>query len=291
MINYDEPLSRPPSEAESLIIQATLGCSHNRCTFCSMYKTKKYKVKSLDEISSDIESVKIYPGIRRVFLADGDALSLETSFLIKILRKLKDTFPKLRRISIYGNTGNILSKSDKELLLLKEAGLSIVYLGFETGSDILLKKIDKGITAEEHILGANRLKASGIDLSATLINGLGGKELSDEHVLKSAELINRTAPKYLSTLSLIIPPECRKRFESAFETGFSPQDDFGMMKEEKLLIQNIDTDKRIIFRSNHASNALALSGTLPAAAEDIIRKIDAALKGDVFIRPAWFRGL
>ena len=291
MIEYNEPLYRPPSEGESLIIQATYGCSHNRCTFCSMYKSKQYTERSFEDISADIDSAGIYPDIRRVFLADGDALALDTSSLLKIFRKLKDTFPRLRRISIYGNTGNILSKTDAELLSLREAGLSIVYLGFETGSDLLLKKINKGVTAAQHIEGAKRLKASGIDMSATLVNGLGGKELWKEHVLKSAELINRTAPKYLSTLSLIIPPECRKRFISAFENGFTPQDDYGMLEEEKLLIRNINTEDRIIFRSNHVSNALALSGTLPAAGDDIIARIDAALKGDFPVRPLWFRGL
>ena len=291
MISYNEPLYRPPSEAESLIIQATLGCSHNACTFCSMYKSKKYTERSFDDISADIDSMASYPEIRRVFLADGDALALDTESLIKIFSRLKDTFPKLRRISIYGNTGNILSKSDQELTSLHEAGLKIIYLGFETGSDLLLKKIAKGVTMKEHALASERIKASGMDLSATLINGLGGKELWKEHVLKSAELINLTAPKYLSTLSLIIPPECRKRFISPFENGFTEQDDRGMLEEEKLLIQNINTSERIIFRSNHASNALALSGTLPAANADLINKIDMALKGEGVIRPVWFRGL
>ena len=291
MILYNEPLYRPPSEAESLIIQATYGCSHNRCTFCSMYKSKRYTERSIDDISADIDSVSMYQDIRRVFIADGDALALDTLFLVNIFRKLKNTFPKLRRISVYGNTGNILSKTDEELTLLKKSGLSIVYLGFETGSDLLLEKIDKGVTSDEHIYGANRLKAAGIDLSATLINGLGGKELQEEHVLKSSELINKTAPKYLSTLSLIIPPECRKRFISYFGSGFIPQDDLGMLEEEKLLLNNINTEERIIFRSNHVSNALALSGTLPGAKKDLIAKIDSALNGDLPVRPAWFRGL
>ena len=290
-MQYNEPLYRPPSEAESLIIQAAYGCSHNRCTFCSMYKSKRYTERSFEDISADIDSVKMYPDIRRVFIADGDPLALDTSLLIKIFRKLKDTFTGLRRISMYGNTGNILAKTDDELSLLKEAGLSIVYLGFETGSDILLKKIDKGVTSEDHAEAANRLKASGIDLSATLINGLGGKALMEEHVIKSAELINRTAPKFLSTLSLIIPPECRKRFLSFFEEGFKAQDDYGMLEEEKMLLSSINTEKRIIFRSNHVSNALALSGTLPAAKNDLIAKINAALKGDLPVRPVWFRGL
>ena len=291
MIIYDEPLYRPPSEADSLIIQATLGCSHNRCTFCSMYKSKKYKKRSFEDIEKDIYAFSQYNDLRRIFLADGDALTLDTDYLIKIFRKLKSTFPRLRRISLYGNTGNVLNKKDKELRRLKEEGLSIVYLGFETGSDFLLEKINKGVGMKDHVSASNRLKSSGIDVSATLINGMGGREYWEDHVEKSAELINLTSPKYLSTLSLIIPPDCRKGFLKAFDNSFTEQNDIGMLEEEKNLLNLITTRERIIFRSNHASNALPLSGTLPAARTDLISKIESALSGNAFIRPLWLRGL
>ncbi len=256
-----------------------------------MYKSKKYRERSFKDIESEIESLKKYSDLRRVFLGDGDALALGTDKLIRIFRKLKNTFPRLRRISLYGNTGNVLGKSDEELDILKEEGLSIVYLGFETGSDFILEKICKGVKQEDHVNAANRLKNAGIDVSVTLINGMGGREFSEEHVLKSAQLINRTSPKYLSTLSLIIPPDCRKRFMSGFDGNFTEQDDIGMLEEEKLLISRIEATDRIIFRSNHASNALPLSGTLPAAKDDLIKRIEAALSGNSFIRPFWLRGL
>ena len=143
MIDYDEPLFRPPSEADSLIIQATLGCSHNKCTFCSMYKTKQYTEKSYEDIAGEIEALSPYTEVRRVFIADGDALALNTALLLKIFTKLKETFPKLRRISIYANTENILNKTDDELESLSRGGLSLIYIGFESGSNLILEKIKK----------------------------------------------------------------------------------------------------------------------------------------------------
>ncbi len=252
---------------------------------------KKYRERTFAEVERDIDAFISYPDIRRVFLGDGDALALDTEKLIKIFRKLKITFPRLRRISLYGNTINVLNKTDEELQRLKEEGLSIVYLGFETGSDFLLDKIKKWVHMKDHVSAANRLKSTGIDVSATLINGMGGREHWKEHVEKSAELINLTSPKYLSTLSLIIPPDCRKGFLKSFDNNFTEQDDFGMLAEEKELLSLINTKERIIFRSNHASNALPLSGTLPSAKNDLISKIEKALSGDVFIRPHWIRDL
>lgn len=292
MINYDEPLYRPPSEAESLIIQATLGCSHNRCTFCSMYKTKKYIEKSYEQVASEIESVSTYSeSVRRVFIADGDALALDTALLLKIFNKLKRTFPKLRRISIYANTLNIMRKTDDELESLSRGGLSIAYLGLESGSDLILKKINKEVSNEEQRQAVVRAQNCGIDVSATIVTGLGGKELWKKHIVQSAELVNNTAPKYLSTLSLMMAPECEERFTAAFKSGFTPQNNQGMLEEEKLLINLIDTSDRIIFRSNHVSNILPLSGILPRDKEKLIKQIDQALKGEGGIRPRWIRGL
>lgn len=291
MIHYDEPLFRPPSEAESLIIQATLGCSHNKCTFCSMYKTKQYTEKSYENIAGEIEALSTYTEVRRVFIADGDALALDTALLLKIFRKLKDTFPKLRRISLYGNTENILNKTDDELERLSQGGLSLIYLGFESGSNLILEKIKKGVSKEEHKLAAVRAKNCGLHLSATIITGLGGRELWKEHIEQSADLVNMTAPKYLSTLSLMIDPDYRERFTTPFESGFTTQDDIGMLQEEKLLISLINIPDRIIFRSNHASNVLALSGRLPGDKEKLINQIDQAINNGSGIRPFWMRGL
>ena len=291
MIHYNKPLFRPPSEADSLIIQATLGCSHNKCTFCSMYKSKQYTEKSYEQVAGEIEDLSPYSDVRRVFIADGDALALDTALLLKIFRKLKDTFPKLRRISIYANTENILNKTDNELESLSRGGLSLIYLGLESGSNLILEKIKKGVSKEEHKLAVIRAQNCGLDVSATIITGLGGRELWKEHIEQSAVLVNLTAPKYLSTLSLMIDPNYMERFTSQFESGFTPQDDIGILQEEKLLICLINSSDRIIFRSNHASNVLALSGRLPGDKEKLIKQINQAVIDGSGIRPQWMRGL
>lgn len=256
-----------------------------------MYKNKKYRAKSFDDISKEINFLSAYTETRRVFIADGDALALETSLLLKIFKKLKDTFPKLRRISLYGNTGNILQKSDSELKKLSEGGLSIIYLGFESGSDKILNIINKGVSKIEHADAVNRAQNNGIDISATLITGLGGTDLWKEHIEQSAELVNLCSPKFLSTLSLMIDPNLRTRFTSSFESGFIPQKDTEILKEEKFLISLINTQKRIIFRSNHASNVLPLSGTLPGDKNKLIDQIDTAMNTGTGIRPSWMRRL
>jgi len=291
LIDYDEPLFRPPSEAESLIIQATLGCSYNKCTFCSMYKSKKYTEKSFETIASEIDFLSSFSETKRVFIADGDAFALKTDQLLKIFAKLKDTFPKLRRISLYGNTGNIVQKSNSELKELSEGGLSIIYLGFESGSDKILNIINKGVSKKEHSDAVNKAQNCGIDISATIITGLGGKELWKEHIEQSAELVNLGSPKYLSTLSLMMEPEAIEKFKSGFKSGFTPQNDEGILQEEKLLINLINSPKRIIFRSNHASNVLPLSGILPRDKEKLIGQINQALNNGSGIRPAWIRRL
>ncbi len=290
MIIYDEPLFRPPSEARSLIIQATLGCSHNRCTFCSMYKSKSYTERSFDDITADIETAKSYGNIRRVFLADGDAMALDTDKLLKILEKLNNSFSGLQRVSIYANPGNLLKKTPAEIKSLSEAGLTLLYLGLESGSDIILKKIKKGALYSHHKEAITKAMDNGIDVSATIITGLGGKELWREHIEESARLISDAAPTFLSTLSLMLIPETAEDFLSAFDS-FTPQTDAGMLEEEKLLISRIEPPRNIIFRSNHASNALALRGTLPAERDKLVDKIDKALSGQIGIRPEWMRGL
>ena len=291
MIFYDEPLYRPPSEANSLIIQVTLGCSHNRCTFCTMYKSKSYTERSLSAIFAEIESVASSVNVRRVFLADGDAMALETSTLLEIIAKLKRTFPGLQRISIYANPGNLLKKTEDELRSLSEAGLTLLYLGIESGSDIILKKINKGALRSHHQTAITKAMDCGIDVSATIITGLGGQELWREHIEQSAALVSDAAPTFLSTLSLMIGQESRNEFLSAFDEGFTEQTDEGMLEEEKLLISLIAPDRSIIFRSNHASNALALRGTLPADRNKLMDKIDQALSGEIKTRPEWMRGL
>jgi len=291
MINYDEPLYRPPSEANSLIIQATLGCSHNRCSFCTMYKSKTYTERSLTDIFAEIDSVSTYKNIRRAFIADGDAMALDTQTLLEIIGKLRSSFPSLQRISIYANPGNLLKKTEDDLRRLSEAGLTLLYLGIESGSDLILKKINKGALQAHHQEAITKAMACGIDVSATLITGLGGRELWREHIEQSASLVSRAAPTFLSTLSLMIGPESREEFTSGFGGVFTEQSDEGMLEEEKLLISLIASERSIIFRSNHASNALALRGTLPEDRDKLTAKIDQALSGEISTRPDWMRGL
>ena len=255
-----------------------------------MYKSKKYTEKSYDLIASEIDSLARYSETRRVFIADGDALGLNTPLLLKILEKLKFTFPKLRRISIYGNALNILKKTDQELESLSGAGLSLIYLGLESGSDLILGKIKKGVSKEEQELAITRAENCGLDVSATIVTGLGGKERWKEHIEQSADLVNTAAPKHLSTLSLMLPPDAHKRLMSVFENRFTPQDDAAMLEEAKLLISLINSKKRIIFRSNHASNTLALRGTLPRDKESLVNQIDLALASGSDLRPHWLRG-
>jgi len=241
-----------------------------------MYKSKNFRIRNFKDIEKEIDSLSSYSELRRVFIADGDALSIETPDLLDILKKLNDTFPKLRRISLYGNTRNILQKSESELNQLSESGLSIIYLGFETGSDKILNIINKGVSKQDQAKAVKRAQECGIDISVTLITGLGGKEFWKEHIEQSAELVNMTSPKYLSTLSLMLQPDAYIKFTTPF-TSFTPQDDIEILEEEKLLISLIDSPKRIIFRSNHASNVLPLSGTLPKDKNKLIDQIDNAL--------------
>ena len=291
MITYDEPLYRPPSEANSLIIQATLGCSHNRCTFCEMYKSKEYFERDIDVVEAEIESMASYQQLRRIFLADGDAMALPADKLLLILGKIKRTFPKLQRVSIYANPGNLLKKTPEELRALSDAGLTLLYLGIESGSDVILKKINKGALYVHHKEAITKAMENGIDVSATIITGLGGQELWREHIEESARLVSDAAPTFLSTLSLMLSPRTSAEFTAAFPDGFTPQSDEGMLTEEKHLISLIEPSRNIIFRSNHASNALALRGTLPGDREKLVNKINQALSGEIGIRPEWMRGL
>ena len=290
MITYNEPLYRPPSEANSLIIQATLGCSHNRCLFCDMYRTKTYTERDFEDIEAEIEMMSSYGGIRRVFLADGDAMGLPAGVLLRILEKINSAFPSIQRISAYASPGNLLKKTPSELKSLSDAGLSLVYLGMESGSDIILRKINKGALFAHHKEAVLKAGENGIDVSATLITGLGGTELWKEHIEQSARLVSEAAPAFLSTLSLMIAPSVAEDFLSAFDNCFTPQDDRGMLEEERLLIELSAPANTIIFRSNHASNALSLRGRLPEDREKLVQRIDSALNGEINMRPGWMRG-
>ena len=291
MIEYDYPLFRPPAEADNLIIQVTLGCSYNNCSFCSMYKTKNYEVRDLDDVHREINAVaKAYPDTYKIFLADGDALALPSEHLLIILKYLKNAFPKLRRVSLYASAQNILSKSQEELKTLRENKLNLIYYGVETGSDVILKKITKGVSQGEIIDSLNRASDSGIKVSATVILGIGGVKYSQEHIIKTAEIINATRINYLSTLQLGLEEDAKDNFYKHF-SDFTSLDDAKILEEQKNFIKLLQPTNKIIFRSNHASNALHLSGTLPRDKNRLVKEVAHALEiGKSAFVPSAFRG-
>ena len=291
MINYSYPLFRPPAEADNIIIQATYGCSYNNCSFCSMYKSKQYTKREIEDIFKEIDILaSVYPNTRKVFLADGDALSLPTNYLVEILQYLKKSFSSLRRVSVYATAQNLLKKSDKELELLYENRLTLIYFGIETGSDTILKKITKGVTSNEIITSLNKASKAKIKISATVILGLGGKDYSNEHIKKTANVINQTTVNYLSTLQIGLEDDVRERFYKNFD-DFIMLDDIEILKEQKEFIELLNPINKVIFRSNHASNALHLAGTLPKDKQRLIDEINHAssMGEDAFI-PKIFRG-
>ena len=290
-LEYDMPLWRPPSEARRLILQATIGCSFNRCSFCSMYREKEYRARPLDELFEEIDATsQAMPHVRRVFLADGDAFVLDTDHLMRILERLQKAFPDLQRVSSYAWPLQILKKTPEELALLKRNKLSLIYVGVESGAASMLKKITKGANPDIMARAINRSRESGVKVSATMILGLGGVKDWREHIEGTAELINLAPPNYLSTLQLGLAPEIREEFFRKYKDDFQPQDDVGMLEELELLVRRLSPPKPIIFRSNHASNALPLGGTLPKDGKRLLREIRACLSGDVPTVPGWLRG-
>ncbi|MFC2151626.1 radical SAM protein [Bacteroidota bacterium] len=270
-IEYDQPVFRPPAEASSVIIQATLGCSWNKCAFCEMYTSKKFKARSFEELKPEIESLaKAYKGVKKVFLADGNAFVLSSNKLIPILDQINNQFGKIQRISSYALPKDILSKSEDELKAFRKLGLKLLYIGIETGDDELLKLIHKGETFNSTVDGILKAHNAGIDTSIMIINGLGGKKYSEQHALKSAEIINKVNPKFLSTLTLSLPYGL-EHFQNRFDGEYHQQTIIELYKELKLFIENLEVEN-VIYRSNHVSNNLPLQGTL---SKDKIQLIDS----------------
>ncbi|OPJ59740.1 radical SAM protein [Clostridium chromiireducens] len=271
---YDYPLYRPPSESNSLIIQATLGCSHNKCSFCSMYKSKKFSIKSLEEIKNDMNHFrKIYEHVEKIFLADGDALIIPTKDLKEILMYAGKLFPECSRITLYGSPKSILLKTHQELEELKALGLSMIYMGVESGSDEVLKDINKGASSEELLNAAVMVKNANILLSVTVIAGIGGRKNSKIHAVKTGELISNMAPDYLGVLSLMAEEET-DLYNKIVKKEFQLLSDKEMLIEIKLLIEHINIEETIVFRCNHASNYVSLRGDLPCDKEAMINQID-----------------
>ncbi len=291
MPTYDMPLYRPPSEGTNLIIQATLGCSFDGCTFCSMYKTKKFRARPLDAVFADIEEARRdWPDAHRIFLADGDALVLPSDDLHRILDALHDAFPRLARVAAYATPINLRRKSVEELRALRERKLSLLYVGIESGSGDILRRVAKGATTASMAAALEKADEAGLKVSATVILGLGGRNRWRDHVDGTAALINRAPPTYLSTLQLWIEPDLRPRFLEKFGEPFVDQDDAGILMEQEHLLAAIDPPRPVIFRSNHASNCLALAGNLPRDRNRLLAEIAAARTGIAPLRPWFLRG-
>lgn len=291
MLEYNYPLFRPPAEANNLVLQVTLGCSYNNCSFCSMYKTKSYKVRKLEDVYKEVETLaREYPNANKIFLADGDALALEYEHLLTLLEYLNKSFPKLRRVSTYASTQNILGKSNKELEILCKSKLNLFYYGIETGSDVILKKITKGVNQEEIITSLNRATDAGVKVSATVILGIGAKKYSNIHVEETAKIINATQVTYLSTLQLGLEEDAKENFYKHFD-DFSMPDDEQLLSEQKKFLELLEPTNKIIFRSNHASNALHLKGNLPKDRDRLVEELKMALHvGKSAFIPSYFRG-
>jgi radical SAM superfamily enzyme YgiQ (UPF0313 family) len=273
-ILYDYPLYRPPSEANSIIFQITLGCSYNKCSFCNMYRTKEYVERPWEEIKSEIDlAANAYPEAQRIFLADGDALNVATDKLIQILVYLYTKFTNLKRISCYSMPKNILQKKDDELDKLRAAGLGMLYVGIETGNDALLKKVTKGATCKGIIQSCQRARQHGYILSCMIILGLGGKTYTKEHIHDTGRIISEIAPDYLAALTLYLEDGIYNEFMIKFGEPFTALDDIEVLEELERLILDFNPVTPVIFRANHASNVYSFGGTIPQDKQKLLSLI------------------
>lgn len=271
-IDYDEPLYRPPAEAYSLIFQVTLGCSWNKCAFCEMYTSKHFTLRKEEEVLEEIQrSAASYPGVRKIFLADGNAMVLSTQRLLRILNAIKKAFPGVGRVSSYALPGDILSKTPGELTALREAGLQLIYVGIESGDDEVLRMADKGETADSTVEGLQKAREAGIDSSVMIVNGLAGLKYSEQHAVNSAKILDLIQPRFFSTLVLMLPFGTGAYGEK-FGGTYIHMDAPDLLKELELLIKNTRLE-RTIFRSNHVSNFLPLKGVLSRDKEKLLGTI------------------
>ena len=290
-MRYEGMIYRPPSEARSYLLQVTVGCSHNRCRFCSMFKAKKFHVRPMDDILDDIDMArKYYRYVNKIFLCDGDALCLSTTKLLTILDRIGEVFPECERVGVYGSPKDVLRKTDDELRTLKEHGIDIIYIGAESGSDEILKAIDKGATREEIITAVQRIEAAGIMASVTFISGLGGRPLWREHAVETGTMISEMGATYVGLLTLLLEPGAPMRedvIEGRFEL-LSPEE---VIAETLLMMKNINVDRKCVFRSNHASNYVSLRGDLPDDKDRMIAQLERAMEDTGLLKDERFRAL
>ena len=289
-MRYSGNIFRPPSEADSLILQATIGCSHNRCSFCAMYRDKEFRVRPVEDVLEDIRLARDHYGteVRRVFLCDGNALILPMNYLLKVLSSLQQHFPELQRVGVYANARDIMHKSAAELSTLVEHRLSLFYLGMESGSDRILKAIDKGATAAEMTQAVQKAMSAGMKSSVIYLLGMGGRKLWQENAVESARVVSEMNPNYLSALTVTVAPGTPlARQKKAGEFELPAPEEFAA--ELRLFLERVDV-KATVFRSNHASNYVPLGGRLPKDKARLIAELDSAIKHHRF-KPEYMRGL
>ncbi|MEW5786186.1 MAG: radical SAM protein [Bacillota bacterium] len=291
-IRYEGDVFRPPSEAGSLILQATIGCSHNRCTFCAMYKTKRFRERDPVELVQEITAAaRVLPHTRRVFLADGNAMTLAGEKLLEILQTLGNAFPLLERIAVYSNPQDLMLKEVGELRELRRHKLGMVYLGVESGSAAVLQDVAKGATPEEIARGAAQVKEAGIPLSVTVINGLAGQKGSERHARETARLLNEIDPDYLGLLSLMPVPGTTMH-RQVQERVLTPLGPWEILQEIKWMVEGLSLTG-CVFRANHASNYLPMKAVLSRDRKDLLAGLDKVLQSKTpgILRDEFQRGL
>lgn len=292
MIRYEGQLYRPPSEAESLILQATIGCSYNECAFCGMYRAKRFRVRKLEDLEREIEwAARELGPVRKVFLADGDALVARPAFLLALLERLRAAFPDLARASCYASPQALEVRSVEDMARLREAGLSLYYLGVESGHDAVLAKLQKGVDAAAMVRAAAKATAAGVKLSVMILLGAGGRALSLEHANASARAVNAIAPRFVSTL-VMTPVPGTPLGDAAARGEVDELDPVELAAELRVFLGGLSLSGAV-FRSNHASNTLALAGTLPKDQSALLAALDGVLAHPerARFRPTWMRGL
>lgn len=294
MLNYIEPLFRPPSEARSLILQVTNGCSWNNCTFCEMYTApqKKFSVKTAEQITQELQQIASSGlPVRRVFLADGDAMALSFRRLKEVLLLIQQYFPDVQRVSSYCLPRNLKNKTAEELAELEQLGLRLLYVGCESGDDLVLGKVSKGESYQSSLVALNKIKQAGMKSSVMILNGLGGRHYSEQHATNSALLMNEAQPEYLSTLVVSFPVGM-ERFQQGFGGDFEPLQQMDLFREMEIILDTLTLEKTI-FRSDHASNYLALKGTLSRDKERLLAQVRTAIHNPekIHLRQEWQRGL
>ena len=290
-MRYVGDIYRPPSEAYSLLVQVTIGCSHNKCTFCNMYKAKQFKVRRPEEVLEDLAWARShYNRVERIFLCDGDALCLANHKLLVILDYIREHFPECERVTTYGRATDVIRKTDEELRELKEHGLKMVYIGAESGSQKILDKVNKGETREELIEGVQRLEKAGIKTSVTFISGLAGPEDWEEHAIETGKMIAEMNASYVSLLTLMLQPPA-PLLEDYHQGKFKLLTPEEVLAETCLMLQYARPSKPCVFRSNHASNYVSLRGNLPMDNESMIASLKRCMEDRGLLKDERFRML